>query len=151
MAKKKKASKKKKKSKTMCPTTPVLWHEDLKFPFCDYCLSGRKCACGAEEAEGTCEFCEEGCSCGYEEYLSGYYCHCKCDCSPDDDDEDDDRDGNCYDCCTCSYPLKDELVTDQCYCECSCPRCECSCRCGVLIIDADSYNQWVRDTCLVCA
>lgn len=148
MAKKKKKKtkskkRKKKKPKIICPDTSVLWHEGLQFPFCDYCLSGRECYCGAEEEKGTCDYCEEGCTCGYEQVLEGTVCDCECECEREEDA------GECDDCCVCSYPQRDDLP-DQCYCECSCSRCTCFCRCGELIIDADSYNQWVRDTCLVC-
>lgn len=127
----------------MCPTTPVLWTEDLQFPFCAYCLSGRQCVCGAFEKKGTCSFCEDGCECGYEEGLHADFCDCECEC------EDEEEPGECGECCVCSYPQKQDFP-DMCYCECKCPRCTCRCFCGTLIIDADSYNQWVRDTCLVC-
>lgn len=152
---KKKVSKKKKKKIKLrkkppkvkpgqtCPATPVLWHEDLKFPFCDYCLSGRECYCGAAEEHGSCDFCQEGCSCDYQLVLDGVVCECECECDRKEEE------GECDDCCVCDYMQRDDLP-DACYCECSCSRCTCYCHCGELIIDADSYNQWVRDTCLVC-
>jgi len=157
MAKKKKYSKKKKLSKKKktktkekisyskeqtCPETPVIWSEDLKFPFCDYCLAGSECRCGAEEKKGSCQLCDGGCYCGYDDGQYGL-CECECDCDRGEDD------GECDDCHDCGYPNKDD-VPDRCYCDCKCPRCTCSCYCGTLIIDADSYNQWVRDACLVC-
>jgi len=141
MAKKKKARKRTRK-KSCPPATPVTWHEDLQFTFCAFCKSGRKCTCDAAEKQGTCDFCELGCDCGYDQVEAGEVCECACYC-------EDEEDGNCEECCECSYPLADDLP-DMCYCECSCPKCECICHCGILTIDADSYNDWVREVCLVC-
>ena len=127
---------------------PVLWSENLQVPLCDYCLSGKKCVCGAAEAE-ECDYCDMGCDCGYEQLVSGEVCSCSCECEEDEDGYGGGEDGNCDECCVCSYPLKDELP-EHCYCECKCTPCICKCSCPYLVIDADSYNHWITETCYVC-
>ena len=119
----------------------MTWSEDLQLPLCDYCSRGSTCQC---KAKGTdeCEFCDSGCHCGYEDRESGM-CECDCEC------ENEEEEGNCEDCCSCIYPLVSEFP-DMCYCDCTCEKCECSCECPRLVIDADSYNDWVQETCYVC-
>jgi len=64
--------------------------------------------------------------------------------------------------CVCGSPvgltideIRDEQSKERCqYCQydigddCAC--CECECECEELVIDANSYNEWVKQVCYVC-
>lgn len=119
----------------------VTWSEAIQLPLCDYCQRGSTCQCDAKDAE-ECDFCDEGCQCGYEEGQYGM-CECECGCENEEDE------GHCEDCCSCEYPSAADFP-DMCYCECECSKCECHCECPRLVVDANSYNEWVQETCYVC-
>lgn len=123
----------------------VKWSENLQFPFCEFCLRGQTCICLAEQSqkEDPCDFCSNGCDCDYKQVEEGLFCECDCSC------EADRSTGECEDCCDCHYPLRSDLP-DQCECECTCPKCVCRCECQILVIDAKSYNKWVKEMCYVC-
>ena len=84
----------------------------------------------------TCDFCIEGCQCGSTYGLSS---------------EDRSYRGEngvcpyCEDTCNCDAG---DIESEDCTCECEC--CMCSCECEILEIDANSYNQWIKEVCLVC-
>jgi len=124
---------------------PKLWSEDITLILCDYCLSGSKCSCEAKDAE-ECDFCESGCDCGYENYHECECDGCHCYDLTDEEQEEGEECEFCQEGCTCGsddYP-------SSCYCSCECVRCTCFCECPSLVIDANSFNDWVRDMCYIC-
>lgn len=72
---------------------------------------------------------------------------CQCD-SPQGIDIEEVKDGHRPETCDyCRYGCKCE---EDCNCECRCCNCEDDCDCAPLLIDAASYNKWVRQTCFLC-
>jgi len=92
-----------------------------------------------------CEYCSEGCQCDSpkgltsEQIFTGEnpdecdYCRWGCSCGA----EEWEKPG-------------DGGYGEQPSCECECNCCHCECGCEEYEIDANSYNQWVRQSCFVC-
>lgn len=84
-----------------------------------------------------CQYCTDGCYCGSpigltiddmeypgEQAPSCNYCQEICECDAGDVDSSE--------------------------CECNCQCCDCSCDCQPLLVDAESYNLWIKKNCYVC-
>lgn len=93
----------------------------------------------------TCRFCIEGCQCDSPFGLSA------------DEVDYPGQNGECEFCqygCLCEAedwePGEGETEDDEPACECECECCTCTCGCQNLLIDAKSYNKWIKKTCYIC-
>jgi hypothetical protein len=108
---------------------PVIWSEDLPFPYiCDYHKKG--CQCRSPEGIPDPVAIMAGISPNTCDY-----CSWGCQCDADDWEEPGDG----------GYDEK-----PACECDCQCCTCEENCDCEPLLVDADSFNDWVAEVCHVC-
>lgn len=102
------------------------WSEDIKFPeTCDFCIEGCQCDSPFGLSVDDMDYPEQTGECEY--------CQYGCQCGADDWE-----------------PKKGETEDAALDCSCECECCTCSCNCENLLIDAASYNNWIKKTCYAC-
>jgi len=104
----------------------IIWNDNAPYPeICEYCSYGCQC----ESPKGLTP----------EQIFAGDtseecdYCNWGCSCGADEWEEPGDG----------GYEERPN-------CECECECCYCECGCEEYVIDANSYNQWVQDSCYAC-
>lgn len=104
----------------------IIWSDSAPYPeLCDYCDAG--CQCGSPNGLSA-----EAVFAGETPWKCNF-CQFGCQCGAEEWKKPGDGGWD-------RRPV----------CECECNCCNCECECEDYLIDADSYNQWVRESCYTC-